>query len=151
MGAAAAGMTRPELEAHIAAVYGVEAEHPWAAYPAHGVFRHGSNRKWFAVAMSIPREKLGLREAGSIDVLNVKCDPIVIGSFLGEPGIFPAYHMSKAHWLTIALDGSVESDKVKWLLEMSYDLTAPKRRRKTQKNVRRRSVPSPPKRKRTSF
>ena len=121
-------MTRAELEAYIAEVYGVEGEHPFAAYPDYAVFRHGSNRKWFAVAMNIPRERLGLREAGRIDVLNVKCDPIVIGSFLGEPGVFPAYHMSKAHWLTLALDGSVEGDKLRWLLEMSYDLTRPRRK-----------------------
>ena len=40
-----------------------------------------------------------------------------------EPGMFPAYHMNKAHWLTIALDGSAEEGKIKFLLDMSYELT----------------------------
>ena len=43
--------------------------------------------------------------------------------FRQENGIFPAYHMSKAHWLTVALDGTVKEDKLKFLTDMSYDLT----------------------------
>ena len=58
-----------------------------------------------------------------ISVVNVKCDPRLIGSFREEPGIFPAYHMNKAHWLTIALDGSVDAETMKFLLDMSYELT----------------------------
>lgn len=45
------------------------------------------------------------------------------GSFREEKGIYPAYHMSKAHWLTVALDGTVDKDKIKFLMDMSYDLT----------------------------
>ena len=55
--------------------------------------------------------------------MNVKCDPRLIGSFREEPGILPAYHMNKAHWLTVALDGSAEDGKLKFLLDMSYELT----------------------------
>ena len=87
------------------------------------VFRHGNNRKWFAVIMEIPREKLGLAGGGDIPVVNLKCDTRLIGSFREETGIHPAYHMSKAHWLTVALDGTVDDDKLKFLLDMSYDLT----------------------------
>lgn len=29
-----------------------------------------------------------------------------------------------AHWLTVALDGTVEDEKIKFLIEMSYGLTA---------------------------
>ena len=47
----------------------------------------------------------------------------VSGSFREEAGMFPAYHMNKAHWLTIALDGSAEEEKLKFLLDMSYELT----------------------------
>ena len=72
--------------------------------------------------MEIPKEKLGL-SGGNIPIVNVKCDPRLIGSFRQEKGIYPAYHMSKAHWLTVALDGTVEEEKIQFLLEMSYDLT----------------------------
>ena len=116
-------MNTADLERYIQEIYGVEGENLFAKYPSFRVFRHRSNRKWFAVIMEIPREKLGLPDGGDIQVVNVKCDIRLIGSFRQEQGIFPAYHMSKAHWLTVALDGSVDEDKIKFLLDMSYDLT----------------------------
>lgn len=121
-------MTRQELERYISQAYSTEPEYPWVSHPGYAVFRHSGDRKWFAVAMGIPKEKLGLREAGMIEIFNVKCDPILIGSLRAEPGFFPAYHMSKSNWITIALDGSVDDGKIKWLLDMSYDLTAPRRK-----------------------
>lgn len=112
-----------DLQAYIENTYGVRGEYLFARYPDFLVFRHIGNRKWFAVIMQIPREKLGLSGDGQIRVINLKCDPVMIGSFREENGIFPAYHMSKAHWLTVALDGSVEEDKIKFLLDMSHRLT----------------------------
>lgn len=116
-------MNRNDLQTYIEETYGTAGEYPWARYPSFMVFRHVSNRKWFAVIMDIPREKLGLPGEGSTPVVNLKCDPRLIGSFREETGIFPAYHMSKVHWLTVALDGTVDDDKLKFLLDMSYDLT----------------------------
>ena len=115
--------TRTEWEVYITRTYGAEGEHLWARYPNYAVFRHRENRKWFAAVMSIPKEKLGLPDDGMIDIINVKCDPLLIGSLRMEAGIFPAYHMSKTSWITVALDGSVEEEKIKWLLDLSYDLT----------------------------
>ena len=58
-------------------------------------------------------------------MVNFKCDPILIGSLRGQTGFFPAYHMNKANWITVALDGSVPDEQIKMLLGMSYDATAP--------------------------
>ena len=113
---------------YIEETYGVTWEHLFAKYPDFLVFRHTGNRKWFAVLMQIPGEKLGLPAGGHIRVMNVKCDTRLIGSFRQESGIYPGYHMSKAHWLTVALDGAVEDSKLKFLLDMSYDLTKGGRR-----------------------
>ena len=73
--------------------------------------------------MDIPREKLGMIGDGKISVVNLKCDSRLIGSFRMEPGIFPSWHMNKAHWITVAMDGSVEDDKIRFLVDMSYELT----------------------------
>ena len=110
-------------QSYIEDTYAVTGEWLFARDPATCVFRHGSNRKWFAVIMEIPRCKLGLPGGEAICVMNVKCDPRMIGSFRMEPGFFPAYHMSKTHWLTVALDGTVEVEKVRFLLDISYELT----------------------------
>ena len=73
--------------------------------------------------MEIPRGKLGLSGDKHIQVVNLKCDTRLIGSFRAEAGIFPGWHMNKAHWLTVALDGTVEDEKLKFLVDMSYELT----------------------------
>ena len=125
-------MDRGALEKYIGDTYAAEAEFPWVNYPAYAVFRHANNKKWFAVVMEVPRTKLGAPGDGMLDILNVKCGPILIGSFRSEPGIYPAYHMNKSNWLSVALDGSAEDEKIKLLLDMSYELTAlrPKKRKR---------------------
>ena len=81
--------------------------------------------------MEVPRGRLGLPGAEPLDIVNFKCDTILIASLRGETGIFPAYHMNKASWITVALDGSVPAETIELLLDVSYELTKPKIRRKT--------------------
>lgn len=115
-------MDRETLMQFIAEVYGTDAEYPWEKYPAYAVFRHRDNRKWFALLMRIPGARLGRKEQ-AVEVLNLKCDPIMLGSLLAEEGIYPAYHMSKTNWISVLPD-IVPADRVKWLLDLSFDLTA---------------------------
>ncbi len=123
-------MNRAQLKQHFLETYHCELDYPWMKYPGNEVFRHSNNRKWFALIMDVPREKLGLSGTESLDVVNLKCDPILIGSLRREPGIFSAYHMSKANWVTVALDGSVPDETIKMLLDMSFEATVVKIRRK---------------------
>ena len=53
-------MNREELEAYILNHYSTEPDYPWADTPRAAVFRHAGNRKWFALVMEVPRDKLGL-------------------------------------------------------------------------------------------
>ena len=125
-------MNRQELEQHITEKYSIEPEYPWVKMPTFAVFRHSNNKKWFAVVMTITKDKLGFDSMENIDVVNLKCDQLLMGSVLNEQGIFPAYHMSKTHWISVALDGSAQEDKVKWLLDLSYDLTNKKIKKKKE-------------------
>ena len=52
----------------------------------------------------------------------------MMGSFLDEIGIFPAYHMSKTCWISVLLDGSVDADTLAFLIDISFELTAKKRK-----------------------
>ena len=124
-------MNREALESYILNHYSTEADYPWADTPHAAVFRHVANRKWFALFMEVPRDKLGLAGTEKLDIVNFKCDPVMIASLRGETGIFPAYHMNKASWITVALDGSVPVETIELLLDVSYELTKPKIRRKT--------------------
>ena len=116
-------MKRQELAAYLTDTYSAVGEHLFARYPNFQVFRHGGNKKWFAVIMDIPGKHLGLTGDGEISVVNLKCDTRLIGAFREEPGIFPGWHMNKAHWLSVALDGTVEDEKIRFLVDMSYELT----------------------------
>ena len=116
-------MNRRELENYILETYGVTAEYPWENDYENAVFRHKHNRKWFALVMTIDKRKLGINEKGEIDVVNVKCDVSLVPSMWEQQGIYPAYHMNKEHWLTVALNGSVKEDNLKFFIALSYDLT----------------------------
>ena len=116
-------MNRLDLENYISETFGATGERLFAKYPSFRVFRHLDNRKWFAVIMDIPEKNLGLSGDGEISVVNLKGDPILIGSFREEAGIFPAWHMNKSHWLSVALDGTASDKSLLFLLDMSYELT----------------------------
>jgi predicted DNA-binding protein (MmcQ/YjbR family) len=116
-------MNREAMDKYINNVYGVTAEFPWLSAPTFAVYRHQSNNKWFAVIMEIPKAKLGIEEEGNINIINLKSDPLLIGSLILNKGILPAYHMNKNHWITVCLDGTVEKDKIEWLLGLSFELT----------------------------
>ena len=125
-------MNRTELSQYIQETYSVEPEFPWAKHPTYAVYRHPGGQKWFAAVMDVAGEKLGLSSVERLDILNMKCDPILLGSCLLKPGFFPAYHMNKENWITAALDGSADSEQIKLLLERSFSLTAPKRKQKPE-------------------
>ena len=122
------GVTRQELFTWIHQQYGTEPEYPW--HDRNAVLRHNDNNKWYGVVLEVSADKLGLPEAGIVDVLNVKSDPLLIGSLRGQDGYFPAYHMNKEKWLSIQLGKSELDDAIKDLLSLSYELTAPKKRSK---------------------
>ena len=123
-------MKREELKSFILENYIAATDRPWQKYPSFEVFRHPGSGKWFALIMDLPRGRLGLSGFGTLDVVNLQCDPVLVASLQGGSGIFPAYHMNKENWLTVALDGSAPDDILRALHDMSYDLTRPKRRKK---------------------
>ncbi len=120
-------MTRQEFETYILKTYGVEADYPWQD-KSNAVFRHNAGKKWFALVMHIPVSRLGKRSDEIAAVVNLKCAPLLISSFLKDKGIYPAYHMNKAHWISVLLK-EVDSDELKALLDMSYTLTMAKVKR----------------------
>ena len=55
--------------------------------------------------------------------ISLKCDPDLAVALRGRhAGITPGYHLSKRHWNTVTLDGSVPDEEVLELIEHSYDL-----------------------------
>lgn len=116
-------MNRSKFEKFIIDNYNCTNDYPWEQFPTFRVFRHSNNKKWFAVIMDIPKNKLGLKSNEIITVVNLKCDSLLIGSLLLEDGFYPSYHMNKNNWISVALDSTTDDEKLKMLLDMSFDAT----------------------------
>jgi len=116
-------MDRNTLFGCLKEAYGTEPEYPWMRNPGYAILRHGDSRKWYAVIMNLPGRRLGLNTDEEIDVINLKCDPLLMGSLLGEAGVFPGYHMSKEHWITVMLDSPFSKEQLFGLIELSHNLT----------------------------
>ena len=59
--------------------------------------------------------------------MNVKCDPERAIELRAQyPAVKPGYHMSKKHWNTVVLDGSVPTDVVRSFIDDSWRLVASK-------------------------
>ena len=111
--------------------FGSEPEYLWESTPDCCILRSKSNGKWYAVLMKVSKEKLGLTGNEKIYILNVKCDPIMIGSFTSQKGFLPAYHMNKEHWISIIIESAKDS-QIFDMLHGSFDLINKKAKTKKQ-------------------
>lgn len=86
------------------------------------VMRHLSNKKSFALIF----------ERGGLCV-NLKCEP-ARADLLRQlfDGVTAGYHMNKEHWNTVYVNQDVPEDVLRELIEHSFQLTAPKKRKKQQ-------------------
>lgn len=126
-----------KLFSFIADKLDTDLDYPFSDGGKNAVFRHRGNGKWFAVFLrGVPRAKLGCGE-GKTDVANFKCDPLFSGSARELPGVYPAYHMNKEHWVSVALD-EADEETLCALACMSYDLTFPKVRGRVETKEKKR-------------
>jgi len=68
--------------------------------------------------------------------MNLKCDPheaaILRDIF---PAVIPGYHMNKAHWNTVMLDGSIPKGEIERMIDNSYLLVVSKMTKKDQQSI----------------
>ncbi|RYG05302.1 MAG: MmcQ/YjbR family DNA-binding protein [Chitinophagaceae bacterium] len=68
-----------------------------------------------------------LTDIESFVSINIKCDPEVAVELRERyPAVQPGYHMSKKHWNTIEMDGSVPEKLLREWIRNSYDLVVAK-------------------------
>jgi predicted DNA-binding protein (MmcQ/YjbR family) len=62
---------------------------------------------------------------------NAKCDPDRAIELRDTYAcIIPGYHMNKKHWNTVIVDGTLNNRQLKELIDDSYNLVAPKGKKK---------------------
>ena len=125
---------RKEVFKYIKKKYDIEADYPQPTAPTYPVLRHEDNRKWFALIMDIPREKLGLQGKDRVDVINVKLgDPLLVDLLIQQKGYFRGYHISRGNWVSILLDGTVPLKEICRMIDESYIVTASKQKARPPK------------------
>ena len=141
-----AGMDCQTVCDYIKKKYKTSPEYLWRKYPGYAVFRHEDNHKWFALAADVAGEKVGRPDAGSVDVVNLKVDDLFFRDMLIQnPGIMPAYHMNKQHWISVLLDGSIPREQVFDLIDLSYMATASAQKKEKIRPPKEWVVPANPK------
>ena len=112
------------IMAQIQEKYGNQLEYMWEKSPATAVLRHEGNKKWYAVLMRISWDKLEKGREGLVEAVNLKHDQVV--DLLSQKGIYPAFHMNKRYWISVALDDTLSDEEVLELIEKSWNLTSKK-------------------------
>lgn len=112
------------IKAQVQEKYGSQLEYLWEKSPDTAVLRHEGNQKWYAVMMRIPWDKLEKGREGLVEAVNLKHDQVA--DLLSKKGIYPAFHMNKRYWLSLALDDSLQDEEVIELIEKSWNLTVKK-------------------------
>ena len=112
------------IMAQVQEKYGNQLEYLWEKSPDTAVLRHEDNKKWYAVLMRIPWDRLDKGREGLVEAVNLKHNQVA--DLLSQKGIYPAFHMNKRYWLSLALDDSLSDEEVLDLLEISWNLTLKK-------------------------
>ncbi len=104
--------------------YGNQLEYLWEKSPDTAILRHEGNQKWYAVLMRISWDRLDKGREGLVEAVNLKHDQVA--DLLSKKGIYPAFHMNKRYWLSLALDDTLSDEMVLKLIERSWNLTVKK-------------------------
>ena len=112
------------IMAQIQEKYGNQLEYLWEKSPDTAVLRHEGNQKWYAVLMRIPWDNLEKGREGLVEAVNLKHDQVA--GLLLNKGIYPAFHMNKRYWISVAFDDTLSDEMVLELIEKSWNLTSKK-------------------------
>ena len=91
---------REKIFKYVKEKYKIKPDYPFSTFPDYPVLRHEDNRKWFALIMEISGEKLGLKSAEYVDIMNVK---------LGDPCLWTCLSASLDIFMDTTLPGETGS------------------------------------------
>ena len=103
--------------------YDDELEYLQDKFPNNAIWRNKSNNKWYGALLVVEKAKIGIKEKGSIEIIDLLLEPNRIEKIVDNYRYFAGYHMNKKHWITIKLDGSVDINEIYKFIDNSYELS----------------------------
>ena len=76
-----------ELCAYAKEKYGDELEFLWDKFPKNAILRKKESKKWYAAFCVVDKTKLGLKESGDVEIINLKLDPQDVLAFVDMPSL----------------------------------------------------------------
>lgn len=114
--------------------YNDELEFLWEKYDDAAIWRNKQNDKWYGLLMIITEDKLGMDSNKIIEVLDIRYQKEESQKIVDNKNIFPGYHMNKKSWITIKLDNTIETKRIKELIDNSYNLSLGGKRIQNRQN-----------------
>ena len=112
-----------EIIEYIRQKYNDELEFLWKKIDDVAIWRNKQNDKWYGLLMKISEQKLGIESKKITEVIDIRYQKDEVDNIIDNKKIFPGYHMNKKSWITIKLDNSIKIDKIKELIDNSYNLS----------------------------
>lgn len=115
-----------EITNYIQKTYHDELEYLWEKFDDTAVVRNKKNQKWYGIFFVLEESKLGLPSHQIVEVIDLRYPKEKIEDVVDNVNIFLGYHMNKKHWISVKLDGHIQTEKIKKLVEQSYLLSCSK-------------------------
>ena len=110
-----------ELIAYVRQKYGDEPEFLWQKFPDNAIWRK-DNRKWYGALLTVSLTKLGVKSNKTVEIINLRGNPVQIKQLIDYKTFFPAWHMNKKNWLTIVSNDLISTETVTNMIDTSYCL-----------------------------
>mgnify|MGYP000980812382 FL=1 len=80
--------------------------------------------KWYALILDVEYNKLNKDSSieSKVKIINLKHNTDHIPKIINERNIFPSYHMSKKHWISVVIDNNMDLNYLTQLIDISYNL-----------------------------
>ena len=113
-----------EIIRYVREKHGDELEFLWERFSDNSIWRNKKSGKWYGLLMVISKRKLGLDSDEKVEVMDLRFVKNEAREFAaGSENVYPGYHMNKNNWITIILDGSMETERIIALLDQSYRIS----------------------------
>lgn len=112
-----------EIIQYIKKKYDDELEFLWEKFDDCAIWRNKQNDKWYGLLMKIPQKKLGIDSEKTVEIIDLRYQKEENQNIVDNKKVFQGYHMNKKSWITIKLDNTMNTKRIKELIDNSYNLS----------------------------